>query len=63
MFLLFPAVESVLAIRAPVFGFRFSEALVELEESVADLAANLLTLFAVIVVEVFGRCLTIGAGC
>jgi len=60
-FSLFPGEEGVVAVGAVVLGFALAESLLLLEPFPADLAQELGSLFAVIVVEVGLGCLAGGA--
>jgi len=60
-FFLFPGEESVLAIGAVVLGLSLAESFLLLKEFSADLAEELRSFFAVIVVEVGVGCLAGGA--
>ena len=56
-FSLFPGEEGVVAVGAVVLGFTLAESFLLLKEFAADLAEELRSLLAVIVVEVVMRCL------
>ena len=56
-FSLFPGEEGVLAVGAVVLGFTLAESFLLLKEFAADLAEELRSLLAVVVVEVGMRCL------
>jgi len=60
-FSLFPGEEGVLAVGAVVLGFTLAESFLLLKEFAADLAEELRSLLAVVVVEVGMRCLAGGA--
>lgn len=60
---LFPAIECVCAIGAPIMGFGFSQRFVELRKTVADFATNLTSELAVVEIEILGRSATMGTGC
>jgi len=60
-FFLFPGEEGVLAVGAVVLGFSLAESFLLLKEFTADLAEELRSLLAVVVVEVGMRCLAGGA--
>ena len=60
-FSLFPGEEGVLAVGAVVLGFTLAESFLLLKEFAADLAEELGSFLAVVVVEVGMRCLAGGA--
>jgi hypothetical protein len=48
----------MLTIRTPVFCFGLTKALADLEKGVTHFTSNLQATFAVVVIKIIGRCLT-----
>jgi hypothetical protein len=59
---LFPPVEGIVTVWAPVFGFGFAKPFVDLEERMTDFAPDLLPAFSVIEIEKGRRSLTFWTG-